>query len=257
MKTNYHTHTQRCNHAHGSDEAYVKSAIAAGFTELGFADHTPWPYKSKFYSPMRMQLDELDHYLSSLRMLKEKYKDQISIKIGLECEYFPEYIDWLEQLKASKRVDYLIFGNHFHLTDEHGIYFGREVKDETTLKMYVDEAVKGMETKLYAYLCHPDLFMRSYGQWDALCERESIRLCEAAKACDVPLEYNLQGLIYNRKFKADSYPHPKFWEVVARVGNRVIIGVDAHKNEELESDDYEQAIVYLTSIGCNIIQTFD
>lgn len=39
-----------------------------------------------------MTPEELPEYVESLRSLQKKYKDQISIKIGLECEYFPEYI---------------------------------------------------------------------------------------------------------------------------------------------------------------------
>ncbi len=58
MKANYHTHTMRCHHAIGSDEDYVKSAIAAGFDELGFSDHSPWNYQTDFVSHMRMKLDK-------------------------------------------------------------------------------------------------------------------------------------------------------------------------------------------------------
>ena len=43
---NYHTHTWRCQHASGTEEDYVRAAVAAGFKVLGFADHTPWPYES-------------------------------------------------------------------------------------------------------------------------------------------------------------------------------------------------------------------
>ena len=45
-KTNYHTHTARCFHASGSDEAYVESALKNGYQVLGFSDHSPWKYDS-------------------------------------------------------------------------------------------------------------------------------------------------------------------------------------------------------------------
>ena len=92
MKTNYHTHTTRCMHATGSDEDYVLSAIKGGYQELGFSDHTPWKYHTDYVADMRMLPEELPRYVESLRSLREKYRDQISIKIGLECEYFPAYI---------------------------------------------------------------------------------------------------------------------------------------------------------------------
>jgi L-alanine-DL-glutamate epimerase-like enolase superfamily enzyme len=97
MKTNYHTHTTRCMHATGSDEDYVLSAIKGGYQELGFSDHTPWKYHTDYVADMRMLPEELPRYVESLRSLREKYRDQISIKIGLECEYFPAYIHWLKE----------------------------------------------------------------------------------------------------------------------------------------------------------------
>lgn len=86
MKYNYHTHTELCNHAKGSNEEFVLAAIEAGFDEIGFADHSPWPFEN-FVSGMRMTADELEMYCRSVKALKEKYKDKISIKLGLECEF--------------------------------------------------------------------------------------------------------------------------------------------------------------------------
>lgn len=62
--------------------------------------------------------EELPGYVESLRSLQEKYKNQISIKIGLECEYFPEYIHWLKGIIKEYKLDYIIFGNHHFHTDE-------------------------------------------------------------------------------------------------------------------------------------------
>ena len=83
---NFHTHTSRCMHASGKDEEYVLAAIEAGYEVLGFSDHTPWKYDSDFVANMRMPLSQFDEYYQSISSLKEKYKDQIEIKIGLECE---------------------------------------------------------------------------------------------------------------------------------------------------------------------------
>jgi histidinol-phosphatase (PHP family) len=79
MKTNYHTHTYRCNHAKGLDEEYVLAAIKNGYDELGFADHSPWAYDSDFVSRIRMPMSAFKEYCDSVKALKEKYKDQINI----------------------------------------------------------------------------------------------------------------------------------------------------------------------------------
>ena len=253
-KTNYHMHTKRCMHASGSDEDYVLAAIEGGYEEIGFSDHSPWQYKSDYVAHMRMRASQFDDYYNSIKKLQVKYKNQIAIRIGLECEYFPEYMGWLKTLLVNYDMDYIIFGNHYYKTDEKRIYFGTECEYDHMLKAYIDEAIQGMETGLYAYLAHPDLFMHGRRKFDELAEKESVRLCEAAKHLQIPLEYNLNGALYNDVMNVTHYPHPKFWEIAAHVGNDVIIGVDAHEPKAMMNDRYrDEAIAYLTSLDMNII----
>ena len=73
---------------------------------------------SPFVPEVRMMLDELPGYLASVRALREKYRDRIEIRVGLECEYFPEYMPWLWETIRRERLDYVIFGNHFYESDE-------------------------------------------------------------------------------------------------------------------------------------------
>lgn len=257
-KTNYHMHTRRCMHASGTDEEYVKSAIRNGYEEIGFSDHSPWKYDSDFVAHMRMPLSKFDDYYNSIAELREKYKNQISIKIGLECEYFPKYMDWLKQFIVEKKLDYIIFGNHYYKTDEKRVYFGTACEKEDFLIHYVDEAIAGMKTGLYSYLCHPDLFMRGRRIFDEAAKRESIRLCEAAKKLNIPLEYNLAGAAYNAIMHTMQYPHEEFWKIAAEVGNTAIIGVDAHEPAAMETDRYRnEGLNYLQKLGMEIIDTLD
>ena len=253
-KTNYHMHTKRCMHASGTDEDYVLAAIAGGFEEIGFSDHCPWRYDSDFVAHMRMPLSQFDDYYRSISSLREKYQDQIRIKIGLECEYFPQYMSWLKDFVKEWQLDYIIFGNHYYKTDEKRVYFGTACEQDVFLHAYVDEAIAGMETGMYAYLAHPDLFMRGRRVFDQLAEIESRRLCEAAKRLHMPLEYNLNGAAYNDVMHTTQYPHPKFWEIAAEIGNDAIIGVDAHEPKAMSDATYwNQAIAYLNALHMNLI----
>lgn len=253
-KTNYHMHTKRCMHASGSDEEYVLAAIEGGFEEIGFSDHCPWNYDSDFVAHMRMPLSQFDDYYHSISALREKYKEQIKIKIGLECEYFPKYMPWLQNFVNEKQLDYVIFGNHYYKTDEKRVYFGTACDKDVMLHAYVDEAIAGMEYGLYAYLAHPDLFMRGRRVFDQLAKTESRRLCEAAKRLSIPLEYNLNGVAYNDVMHTVQYPHPGFWEIAAEVGNDAIIGVDAHEPSAMSDDTYwNQAVAYLNELSINLL----
>lgn len=255
-KTNYHTHTYRCMHAGGSDEEYVLAAIKGGYEEIGFSDHSPWRYDSDFVAHMRMSLSQFDDYNSSIMTLKEKYKDQISIKIGLECEYFPKYMKWLKQFVKEKQLDYIIFGNHYRESDELRIYYGNACIDDDELRNYVDDAIEGMKTGLYAYLCHPDLFMRSGRKFDDTTREQCYRLCEAAKKYQIPLEYNGAGLEFNMLHRVEEYPHHEFWKIAKEVGNTAIIGIDAHTPRALANPTYyKQALHNLETIGISLTDT--
>ena len=250
MKANYHTHTSRCGHAEGTDEQYVLAAIGAGYDTLGFSDHVPYPYKSGFTNPrVRMTVDKLPGYLESVRSLRDKYEDKIRILAGFECEYFPEYMGWLADMKAEMGLDYLILGNHYELSDEGGMYYGH-CKTGAQLARYVDNTIRGMETGLFAYLAHPDLFMRAYGRFDDDARAAAKDLAKACKALNLPMEYNVHDRFIAYMTHRVSYPHPEFFDIAAGEGVKILIGVDAHEPAELSNpEQWDRAMMELERFG--------
>lgn len=239
MKTNFHTHTTRCKHAYGTDEQYVESAIRGGYNVLGFSDHTPWPFTNGFKSRIRMDVHELDGYINSIRTLRDKYSDDIAIKIGLECEYYPQFLPWLKEIKERFELDFLLFGNHFPLKEQHSPYFGNSVRTPADLQLYLDTATAGLECGLFNCMAHPDLFLRGYYKFDEHCERIVRQLCQTAHKCNIPLEYN-----YSIAFS------PDFWKIAMQEHCKVIIGTDAHQHQVLEdAQSYNQAANNLKKLG--------
>ncbi len=235
MKANYHTHTMRCGHAQGSDEELIRAAIGQGFDVLGFSDHVPWPYKSGYTHPhVRMDIGQLDEYVATMKALQTQYAGQIQLLVGFECEYFPDYMNWLAEMKQAKQLDYLIFGNHYENSDETGMYFGNSSCAQH-LKNYVNSAVKGMETGLFAYIAHPDLFMRRYPKFDEDCRAAARDLIAACKAKNLPMEYNLHDRFRLGPAHGNGYPNRDFFEMAADAGVKMIIGWDAHEPVELSS----------------------
>ena len=254
MKTNYHTHTTRCHHATGKDEEYVISAIKGGYQELGFSDHSPWKYRTNYVSDIRMTPDEFPEYVKSIRYLQEKYKSQINIKIGLECEFFPEYIPWLKELAKEYKLDFLLFGNHHFHSDEEFPYFGHHTTTSDMLELYEKSSIEGMESKLFTYMAHPDLFMRSYPVFDKYCQLTSRNICRTAAKLNVPLEYNIGMMDDDQAFGRLTYPHPGFWHIAANEGCTAIIGVDAHDTRSLEySGYYDRACEQLKNLRIKTI----
>jgi len=255
-KANYHTHTCRCHHADGTDEEYVQCAIKGGFDILGFADHTPWPYASDFVSRTRMLPSEMEGYVQSIRALKEKYHDSIDIKIGLECEYYPDMLSWLTEIKEKYQLEYLIFGNHHYHSDEYSPFFGMYTTDEHMLHCYEESIIEGMQTGIYTYLAHPDLFLNSYPRQDKACEEVCRNICREARKLQMPIEYNLGCAAYNELYNEHLLPHPFFWQIASEEGCTAIIGTDAHLPEALETRKYfDHAVETLKKLGIPRIET--
>lgn len=258
MIANYHTHTFRCGHSGNyTDEEFVLSAVDAGLKVLGFSDHTPWPYASSFRHPsVRMDVTELPSYLASIHALKEKYKDRIRIYVGLECEYFPAYLSWLEGVKPQ--FDYLILGNHWGLSDEHGELYYSKATEAADIDDYFRYTIQGMETGLFVYVAHPDHVLSDYAEFDDHCKEGSYALCRKAKELGLPLEFNLLGFEKQKlgKQKGIGFPNKSFWQIAKEVGCTAILGCDAHRPDQLtDFDTRKHAEEFLDVLGIEILET--
>ena len=248
MKTNYHTHTCRCGHAEAFERAYVEAAVRQGFDTLGFADHVNMTY-GDFHSPIRMRPEETAEYVDTVKALREEFCGQITLHVGFEAEYFPALFDDLLRMLEPFDYEYLVLGQHFLNSEVGGRYTGAAFDSADTLDALVDQCVEGLHTGVFSCFAHPDLF--HFTGEETVYRSRMRRLCREAKACGVPLEFNLLGAGLGR-----NYPNPAFWEEAAAVGNSVIIGWDAHSPAWLERADLEaQAIAFLDSLGLRPIDS--
>ena len=257
MKGNYHTHTVRCKHALEADEKYVQAAIAAGFDELGFADHAPWPFPDGFVGSSRMLVDQLPDYISSISNLRVKYADRISVLVGLESEYYPCYHDHMMRVK-DMGVQYFILGQHNIEPENISPYVPTISKDDDVVLRYADAVVIGIRTGLFSYVAHPDLFMGNNPpeRFNKTCERAADMICQAAKEQGLPIEYNLLGLMNEMDGCSRGYPSAPFWQYVRKYDNEVILGVDAHAPSHLlRHDVWNEAIARMNALGYRRVET--
>ncbi|MCD8397960.1 MAG: histidinol-phosphatase [Lachnospiraceae bacterium] len=251
MKANYHTHTTRCKHAEGAERDYIEAAISMGLEVLGFADHIPCPFTDGYVSNIRMDMEQADEYVSTIRSLAHEYEGKIRLLVGFEAEYTPEYFDAQTELMRRVKGDYLIMGQHFLGHEPDGTYTGAATKSDEFLKGYVDTVIAGMETGAFLYLAHPDLI--NYEGEETVYEQEMTRLCEALYDLRIPLEINLQGLLQHRH-----YPAERFWRIVGRTGNRVVLGVDAHHPAQIcEQGVYDRAMRMVEKYGLKVEERLD
>lgn len=237
---NYHTHTSRCGHAFGEDEQYVLKAIELGIKRLGFSDHIFFPGLSQ--PRVRMNEDRFEEYLSSILSLKEKYKDQIEIKVGFEAEYFPSYKDFYIDLLKSKKIDYLILGQHF------GEY-GSSIRnyDEDVIR-YANDVKEAISLGIFTYIAHPDHFLLGVKKWNENCEKAARIILEACERSGTPIEINCLGLRQGRP-----YPSKELFRLSKEYNVKYVLGVDAHEPDNFNQKDIDKAFEFMKEFDIEII----
>lgn len=225
-KANFHTHTTRCHHAVGEDREYVEKAIEAGFRVLGFSDHGPVVREDGRVSPVRMLPEELDGYVSSILDLRKEYQDDIDLYIGLEVENMPSFFEKTVEFYRQYPLDYLILGQHFFGDEGATPHVARPQEDPACIERYVHAVTTALDTDLFFYVAHPDIF-RFAGEENLYWEGMG-KILDKLKEKNLPVEINGNGFRENLH-----YPNPRFAKMAADKGCSFIIGVDAHNPENL------------------------
>lgn len=258
MKANYHTHTQRCLHAQGTENDYILSAIHSGLDILGFSDHAPFPDVD---FGLRMPYEELDIYLNEVDTLTEKYAADIILLKSLEIEYLPEHTAYYEELLGEKNLDYLLLGEHFYRSADNTLYNITSADSTACYIDYANAVAKAMKTGYFKIVAHPDIFMMNSHLWDKNCEIATDLIINTAITTNTLLEYNANGFRRGIKKYADEaryqYPYFRFWERAASSGVSVIIGSDCHNPSQVW--DYAMDIAYsqLTLLGIRPLDSIE
>ena len=235
MKVDLHNHTVLCNHATGSVAEYVEAAIACHTEYFGFSDHAPMHYDPQY----RMRFDQMELYEAWIREAQERYKEQITVLLGYEVDFLPNYMD---EAVLKRPCDYLIGSVHF--IDEWGFdnpeFIGRyEGADIDAIYRRYFSLVEAMASsgkfdivghldllKVFKYLPTQDIRLLAH---DALKE---------IKQANMSIELNVSGY---RKPIAEAYPSPLLMEQIAEMEIPITFGSDAHNKEQvgLYSDEAE------------------
>ena len=245
MFANYHTHTTRCRHASGTDREYVETAIKSGVKILGFSDHATFPHRSF----VGMLPNELPEYVASIAALREEFKNDLQMHIGMELEYdpkhFPQQLDFLK----DHGIEYLILGQHalFGITDIAGAFMSTD--EEKYLDYHCSLMKEAIDTGAITYVAHPDMY--NFTGNEAVYDRHIRQFCRHARDLDIPLEINLLGLRTNRH-----YPRPHFWQIASEEGCKVILGCDAHEPASfLDETGPKAAMELVDRFHLNLIQS--
>jgi len=228
---NYHTHTYLCKHAVGKPVDFVEQAKIDGCLELGFSDHCPYPAQfNDCWPDVRMSVEQIPLYENLIEQARQEAN--FPVYFGFECEWDKEYESYYrDELKGKYGANYLVLGSHWLRKDDAHIYCP-DIDNSSDLNKYIDQTIDGMKSGLFAFVAHPDLFMRGHIEWDEEAESCLKALLDAAIDLKIPLEVNGQGIsrppLKTKKGIRNQYPYAEFWEMVSKTTVPVICNADAH-----------------------------
>jgi len=251
----YHLHGNFCGHATGDLSEYVEVALAKGFVEIGFSDHLP---KVVDPDPYHAMLEtELPRYVALVQLLRERYRGRITIKLGIEADYFEGYEDETRRLLAAHPFDYVLGSIHFlgdwHFTSKQGLSRYASEDPGDAFPRYFGLLERMIGTGLFDVVAHPDALRRFGFKPTRPMEDEHRAVARLLKAKGMALEVNTAGI---RRGAGSVYPERGFLSTCVREGVPLTLGSDAHAPEDV-GRDYADAFALLRSLGVSDIATYE
>ncbi len=227
MIVDLHNHTTLCNHATGSIDDFVQTAIEKKIDIFGFSDHAPMKFDEKY----RMNLSDMKNYEKDILRVKKKYEKDIKILLGYEVDFLKGLID---ERVTSAKVDYLIGSVHF--LNKWGFdnpeFIGEyENKDIDKIWEEYFEAIENMAKRnLFDIVGHIDLI-----KVFKFLPKKDIKLIaknaiKEIKKSNMVVELNSAGL---RKPINEIYPSADIMELLVEFDVPITFSSDAHKVEDI------------------------
>lgn len=240
----YHMHSHLCRHGDGEIYHYVESAIDKGLTEIGFAEHIPIP---ELDDPTgRMRIEDWDTYMQDVMTAQKNYPE-IKIRFGIEADFLPPHMDYIENFLGQYPFDFVIGSVHFvgdwdfsnpalaHRLDEIGV--------NTLHTRYYKLIEEAAETGLYDVIGHLDLPKRIARPTVDVSDNIR-RALQAIQRAGLALDVNTSGI---RK-AGELYPKKDILQQAFDLQIPVVLGSDAHKPAEVAAD-FPPTIEMLKEIG--------
>jgi histidinol-phosphatase (PHP family) len=236
-----HVHTFMCRHAVGTMEEYVKSAISKDLTHITFLEHLEEGIK--YFSRTWLTEEDFDVYFKEGARLQAHYKDRITIGLGVEVGYNPDYHDKILARLAQRDWDLVGLSYHFcripgltqHLNllsrQQKNISIVEQYGSSLLLDHYLDTLIEAVQVIPAQVLCHLDAGLRFQPglRFKDSHQSKIQQLLEAVKKSGMSLEINTSG------YDIRNEPFPRT-DVILRAHDMAIplrAGSDAHQPAEV------------------------
>ena len=267
MFCDYHTHTIFSDDSEYPMEECVKDAISLGIKEICFTDHVDYgvKYDLKDLKPEEVEGKilnvDFEKYFAELDRVRELYKDEISIKNGLEFGIQKHTISKFENLFEKSPLDFVIMSVH-EIDDkelwDHSFQDGKT--EEEYYRLYFENIYYLVQNyHNYSVLGHLDLLKR-YDEKDGynpFVENKEIitKILKYIIADGKGLELNTSTKKYHLD---DLMPSRDILRLYLELGGEILtIGSDSHCKKDLCNSHIEELKQELREIGFKKFCTFE
>jgi len=254
-KIDYHMHTWFSADSEANPREHILKAIEEGLEEICFSDHRDFHYP---YCPFEL---DVENYFHEIKLLKEEYKDQIKIKIGVEIGLDLDYIDEINEFIDSYDFDYVIGSIHvIHQTEfyDPADFFKGKTKEEAHREFFMNtlECVKTFDC--FNCLGHLDYIAR-YGPYKDKSVHDELYKDIIDEIFNVLIEKN-KGIEVNtsgyKDLKTCGFPNFELVQRYYDLGGRIItVGTDSHTSDRV-GEHVDDVIKEYQRIGFEDISTF-
>ena len=235
LSADSHVHTSLCNHASGTMEEYVQAALDRGLTTLTFLEHL----EAGISYCERTWLTDADfaEYFREGQRLRKKYRERITIRLGVEVGFNPHAVEELRAALARYPFDLVGISYHFFFAGQrHLNLVSRRPENIAAL------AALGAEQVIAAYfaglreavsvldghmLCHLDAVLRHLPglKFTAAHQAQIDDLLAAMAEKNMRLEINTSGFV----LRGEPYPARAILRRAIARGISLVVSSDAHQ----------------------------
>lgn len=247
MRADFHMHTNFSADSEYSPEEMIQESIKKGLKTICITDH----HDIDFTEP-GFEID-FERYFPTLQMLRDKYRGQIEVLIGMEFGLQPEYSKFAKELATKHPFDFIV--GSLHIVDGKDPYYKTSFQDKRDEELYArtfELMLQSMhKVSDYDSLGHLDFIVRygkegeraySYAKYADYLDEILKHLVQNGKA----LELNTAAWAYDLSF---AHPHQDVLRRYKELGGEMItIGSDAHEPKRI-AYEFDRAKEYLEACG--------
>jgi histidinol-phosphatase (PHP family) len=237
--TDMHVHSCFSSDSSQQPEEIIETAIQKGFSYVYFTDHHDADFPIAPENPdMDFQLD-FPAYFEKLGTLREQYKNQIEIRIGVEQGICPETADKVTQLSAQYDFDFIIGSSHLTGLINGDPYYPSYYKGMSNVEAYrkyfmseVENVKRTSAFDVYGHLdyavryCPDKSFIYNFSDYRDIFEKLFRLLIEKGKG----IEINTAGI----SKIGFAHPHIDALKLYKSMGGEIVtVGSDAHVKENI------------------------